>query len=204
MIPTGFSGIPRRRNYGRSGRRARMSLPRPGEPLTWRGASSCFRASAPWCSPVGDPAAGLVKGLIAHGNRWKRLRGAGPVPATDGRPPAGRVQTVAPYVQSCRCRLLQPTILMPAALPAGLSAEKLWTVLIHELAHVAGRPLGQWSPDGPSSCLLLQSAGLAGEHNGARVREQAVDEMVLVALRAEARSYGQYADRHCGKWLSCG
>jgi beta-lactamase regulating signal transducer with metallopeptidase domain len=88
------------------------------------------------------------------------------------------------------CGLWRPTILMPAALLAELPPEKLQTVLIHELAHVRRADL--WL-----SCLqtALQIAyfynPLVWLANASvrRVREQAVDEMVLVALGAEAESY---------------
>jgi len=88
------------------------------------------------------------------------------------------------------CGLWRPTILMPAALLAELPPEKLRTVLIHELVHVRRADL--WL-----SCLQtgLQIAYFynplvwLANANVRRVREQAVDEMVLVALGAEAGSY---------------
>jgi beta-lactamase regulating signal transducer with metallopeptidase domain len=88
------------------------------------------------------------------------------------------------------CGLWGPTILMPAALLAELPPERLRTVLIHELAHVRRADL--WL-----NCLQtgLQIAyfynPLVWLANAIvrRVREQAVDEMVLVALGAEAGSY---------------
>jgi beta-lactamase regulating signal transducer with metallopeptidase domain len=88
------------------------------------------------------------------------------------------------------CGLLRPTILVPATLLEKLPADQLKTVLIHELAHVKRADL--WL-----NCLqaVLQIVyfyhPLVWLANALtrRVREQAVDEMVLVALGAEAKSY---------------
>ncbi|MCL5281483.1 MAG: M56 family metallopeptidase [Planctomycetes bacterium] len=88
------------------------------------------------------------------------------------------------------CGLWRPTILMPAALLAELPPEKLRAILIHELAHVRRADL--WV-----NCLQT-GFQIAYFYNPLvwlanaivrRVREQAVDEMVLVALGAEAGSY---------------
>jgi prepilin-type processing-associated H-X9-DG protein len=90
------------------------------------------------------------------------------------------------------CGLLRPTILLPVALVDKLMSGGLEAVLIHELAHVKRADL--WL-----NCLqtVLQIiyfynplVWLAGAMVR-RVREQAVDEMVLVALGAEARSYSR-------------
>jgi beta-lactamase regulating signal transducer with metallopeptidase domain len=89
------------------------------------------------------------------------------------------------------CGLLRPTILVPTVLLERLSPENLRAILIHELAHVRRGDL--WL-----NCLqtALQVVyfynPLVWLANAIvrRVREQAVDEMSLVALGAEARSYG--------------
>jgi beta-lactamase regulating signal transducer with metallopeptidase domain/TolA-binding protein len=89
------------------------------------------------------------------------------------------------------CGLWRPTILMPASLLTESSACNVRVVLIHELAHVKRADLSV-------NCLqtalqiiyfynpLVWLANAIVRH----VREQAVDEMVLVALGAEAGSYG--------------
>ncbi len=88
------------------------------------------------------------------------------------------------------CGLWRPTILVPTTLLEKLPPDQLQAVLIHELAHVKRGDL--WL-----NCLqaVLQVVyfyhPLVWLANALtrRVREQAVDEMVLVALGAEARSY---------------
>jgi beta-lactamase regulating signal transducer with metallopeptidase domain len=89
------------------------------------------------------------------------------------------------------CGLWRPTVLMPASLLAELSPRGLRAVLIHELAHIKRADL--WV-----NCLqtalqivyfynpLVWLANAIAR----RMREQAVDEMALVALGAEAGSYG--------------
>lgn len=89
------------------------------------------------------------------------------------------------------CGLLRPTILAPRALLDRLPPEGLKAVLIHELAHVKRGDL--WIN---SLQTVLQAAYFynplvwLASAIVRRVREQAVDEMALVALGAEARSYG--------------
>jgi beta-lactamase regulating signal transducer with metallopeptidase domain len=90
------------------------------------------------------------------------------------------------------CGLLRPTILIPAAVLDRLSPDHLRAVLIHELAHVQRADL--WV-----NCLqtvlqvLYFYSPLVWLANAIarRVREQAVDERVLVALGAEAGSYSR-------------
>jgi len=88
------------------------------------------------------------------------------------------------------CGLLRPTILMPAAMLGNLTPEGLKMVLIHELAHVKRGDLWVNSLQTVlqvvyfyNPLVWLASAIVR------RVREQAVDEMALVALGAQARSY---------------
>ena len=94
--------------------------------------------------------------------------------------------TLSPAV----CGLFKPVILMPAALLEKLSREKVKAVLIHELAHIKRADI--W-------VNLLQTMlqivyfynPLVWVANSVvrRVREQAVDEMVLVTLGSETKSY---------------
>jgi beta-lactamase regulating signal transducer with metallopeptidase domain len=88
------------------------------------------------------------------------------------------------------CGLFKPTILMPATLLQKLSREKLSAVLIHELAHIKR---------GDAWVHLLQTIlQIVYFYNPLvwiantmvrRVREQAVDEMVLVTLRPKTKNY---------------
>ncbi|MFB0553376.1 MAG: M56 family metallopeptidase, partial [Phycisphaerae bacterium] len=88
------------------------------------------------------------------------------------------------------CGLFKPIILMPATLPKKLSREKLKAVLIHELAHIKRGDV--WVN------LLQTTLQIVYFYNPfvwlanamvRRVREQAVDEMVLVTLKPETKSY---------------
>ena len=88
------------------------------------------------------------------------------------------------------CGFRRPVILLPAALPPGLPPQGLRTIFMHELAHIKRRDpwvsLGQtilqvlyfWHP-------LVWAANLKLR----RLRELAVDETVLVTLRAPAQCY---------------
>ncbi len=89
------------------------------------------------------------------------------------------------------CGLWRPTILMPASLLTELSPDNLRAVLIHELAHVKRADL--WVNCLQTALQIIYFYNpLVWLANTIvrRVREQAVDEMVLVALGAEAGSYG--------------
>jgi len=88
------------------------------------------------------------------------------------------------------CGLFRPVILLPAALVSRLSAAQMEAVLLHELAHVRrGDP---WVNYGQAllqifyfynPLLWLANAAIR------RVREEAVDELVLVALADAAALY---------------
>jgi len=88
------------------------------------------------------------------------------------------------------CGFFRPVILMPAGLLERLSTDKLRAVLIHELAHIKRGDL--WI-----NCVqtFLQIAYFYNPFVWLantvvrRIREQAVDEMVLVALGAGAKDY---------------
>jgi len=88
------------------------------------------------------------------------------------------------------CRLLSPVVLMPTTLAGKASEDRLRTVLVHELAHIKRADL--WVNFVQTLFLVtyfyhpllwLVNAIVR------RLREQAVDETVLVALDAEAGSY---------------
>jgi len=88
------------------------------------------------------------------------------------------------------CGLIKPVILMPAALDGKLPPEKLRAVLIHELAHLKRGDLWINLIQTVLQIIYFYNPFVwlvnAVVHN---TREQAVDEMVLVALGNEARSY---------------
>ncbi len=88
------------------------------------------------------------------------------------------------------CGLFRPIILMPAILPKKLSREKLKAVLIHELAHIK-RGDGWVNLLQTMSQIVYFYNPLVWIANAMirRVREQAVDEMVLVTLRPETKNY---------------
>ena len=90
----------------------------------------------------------------------------------------------------CVCGFTRPVILLPTVLPPGLGPEGVRAILTHELAHVKRRDpwvsLAQtalqvayfWHP-------LVWAANTRLRH----LRELAVDETVLVTLRAQAQCY---------------
>jgi len=88
------------------------------------------------------------------------------------------------------CGLSNPVILVPKNLTPGLSSGELRVVLLHELAHIKRRDL--WVNLAQTilqifyfynPLLWLANAMIR------RAREQAVDEMVLVAMGDKARQY---------------
>jgi len=88
------------------------------------------------------------------------------------------------------CGLFHPVILLPMALAARLSAAQLEAVLLHELAHVRrGDPWVNYAQAllqifyFYNPLLWLANAAIR------RAREEAVDELVLVALADEAPLY---------------
>jgi len=88
------------------------------------------------------------------------------------------------------CGLFRPIILMPASLPDKLSPERLRAVLIHELAHIKRGDL--WINTAQTLLQVIYFYNpLLWLANAVvrRVREQAVDEMVLVTLGREAKGY---------------
>jgi len=88
------------------------------------------------------------------------------------------------------CGLLKPKVLVPSSLLARLSSDKLRTALLHELAHVKRGDL--WVNFGQTVLQIIYFYNpLLWLANAMvrRVREQAVDEMVLAHLGDEARNY---------------
>jgi len=88
------------------------------------------------------------------------------------------------------CGLFRPTILIPQNLPGKLKAEDLRSILLHELAHINRGDL--WIS------LIQTILQVAYFYNPLlwvanaiirKVREQAVDEMVLVAMGEQAEDY---------------
>ncbi len=88
------------------------------------------------------------------------------------------------------CGLFRPIILMPTSLLNDLSPDKLRAVFIHELAHIKRGDL--WVNFAQTLLQVIYFYNpFVWLANAVvrRIREQAVDEMVLVALGPEAKSY---------------
>lgn len=88
------------------------------------------------------------------------------------------------------CGLLRPVVLMPTSLSETLRSEPLRAVLVHELAHIRRADL--WTNFVQTLLLVVyffHPLLWLAHAIVRRLREQAVDETVLVALDAEARSY---------------
>ncbi len=123
------------------------------------------------------PAAALAQ-CLGEARELANLRSPVPVRLTD--------DTLSPAV----CGLFRPVILLPRALADTLPPEQLRAVLLHELMHLRRgdvwvnfvQALLQifywWHP-----LVWVANARIR------RVREEAVDEAVMVALRGEADSY---------------
>lgn len=88
------------------------------------------------------------------------------------------------------CGLLKPKIVMPASVHEKLSRKKLEVVLIHELSHIKRGDL--WVNMAQTFLQIIYFYNpllwLVNAHVR-RVREQAVDEMVLTRLEGEVRCY---------------
>ena len=101
-----------------------------------------------------------------------------------------RLRCASTAVSPAICGLFRPVIIIPSALPTTLTESELRSILLHELAHFKRGDL--WISHAQillqvfywyHPLLWLANAVIR------RVREQAVDEMVLVELREEAESY---------------
>jgi beta-lactamase regulating signal transducer with metallopeptidase domain/Tol biopolymer transport system component len=88
------------------------------------------------------------------------------------------------------CGFFRPVILLPTVLSEKLISDKLRTVLIHELAHIKRGDLWVNSAQTFLQVIYFYNPFVwLANIIVRRIREQAVDEMVLVALGAEAKSY---------------
>ncbi|MHC4734815.1 MAG: M56 family metallopeptidase, partial [Planctomycetota bacterium] len=88
------------------------------------------------------------------------------------------------------CGLFKPIILMPTSLLKELSSDKLRGVLIHELVHIKRFDL--WINFAQTFLQIIYFYNpfvWLANSLVRRIREQAVDEAVLVAVGAEATSY---------------
>ena len=101
-----------------------------------------------------------------------------------------RLKIVEGRMSPAVCGLFRPVILLPCALAQKLSAQQLRAVLLHELIHLRRRDVWVnflqsllqifywWHP-----LFWFANARIR------RVREEAVDDAVMLALRDEAESY---------------
>ncbi|MHC4111706.1 MAG: M56 family metallopeptidase [Planctomycetota bacterium] len=88
------------------------------------------------------------------------------------------------------CGLFKPVILMPTSLLKELSNDKLRAVLIHELVHIKRYDL--WVNFAQTFLQIIYFYNpfvWLANSLVRRIREQAVDESVLVAMGAKAKSY---------------
>lgn len=90
------------------------------------------------------------------------------------------------------CGLFHPVILVPKNLTPSLSSGELRVVLLHELAHIKRRDLWVNLAQTILQIFYFYNPPLwLANVMIRRAREQAVDEMVLVAMGEEARQYPQ-------------
>lgn len=119
------------------------------------------------------------------------LKRAGPETGAPGAwQTSVRLKLVEGRMSPAVCGLLRPVILLPRSLAERLSAGQLRAVLLHELIHLRRRDVWLnfaqallqivywWHP-----LVWLANARIR------RVREEAVDDAVMLALRDEAESY---------------
>jgi beta-lactamase regulating signal transducer with metallopeptidase domain/Tol biopolymer transport system component len=90
------------------------------------------------------------------------------------------------------CGLFRPTILMPPSLLQELPPDRLRAVLIHELAHIKRKDLWINSLQTLIQIIYFYNPFVWIANKVVRkIREQAVDEMVLVTLGTGAKSYSK-------------
>jgi beta-lactamase regulating signal transducer with metallopeptidase domain len=88
------------------------------------------------------------------------------------------------------CGLFKPIVLMPVSLIEKLSSDKLRAVIIHELAHIKRGDLWVNSIQTFLQIIYFYNPFVwLANAVVRRIREQAVDEMVLVSLGTGAKSY---------------
>ena len=160
-------------------------------------------SAAAWTTPVwGAISLGLLAWMMA---RWRQVaravKQAAPAPAwldemfnaakSSTRPrQAVRLRVTGQAMSPAVCGLFRPVILLPQSLVEKLPPAQLRAVLLHELTHLqrgdvwmnCAQALVQivywWHP-----LLWLANARIR------RVREEAVDDAVMLALRDEAGTY---------------
>ena len=180
-------------------------------PMPQRAATSAIAAPVP-PSPTLSIAGGMLAAgvmvslalLMWSGFRWWQVRqtvrsAAETVHLTDALETAQRLagfhssirlKTVEARVSPAVCGLFRPVILLPRTLAENLSATSLRTILVHEIIHLRRRDV--WV-----NCaqVLLQIVywwhPLLWLANGSirRVREEAVDDAVMLALRDDSAEY---------------
>jgi len=90
------------------------------------------------------------------------------------------------------CGLFRPVILVPQNLTSSLSQSQLRAVLLHELAHIRRGDLWVNLAQTVLQIIYFYNPLLwAANAIIRRIREQAVDEMVLVAMGEKAQQYPQ-------------
>ena len=128
---------------------------------------------------------------IHRANTSERLVAlAGEAQTFIGRKSKVQVKLTTNSMSPAVCGLFRPTILIPQSLVENFSDEQLRAVLLHELIHLRRRDVWLnfiqallqifywWHP-----LVWLANARIR------RVREEAVDDAVMLALRDEAESY---------------
>ncbi len=105
-----------------------------------------------------------------------------------GKKIALRLSTSA--VSPSVCGLLRPTILIPKGLPDEINPRHLKSILLHELAHIKRADLWVNSIQAIVQIIYIYNPLLWVANAIIRkVREQAVDEMVLVTMGDQAEEY---------------
>jgi beta-lactamase regulating signal transducer with metallopeptidase domain len=129
-----------------------------------------------------------LAGTPASGTARNRRRFQRAVPEAGA--PTVRLKIVEGQMSPAVCGLLRPVILLPRALAENLSSAQLRAVLLHEIVHLRRRDVWVncaqallqivywWHP-----LLWFANARIR------RVREEAVDDAVMLALRDEADAY---------------
>jgi bla regulator protein BlaR1 len=136
----------------------------------------------------------FVRGLVAQS---ERVKGGLDEKLNECRRQVGIRRTVELRISQAAlspatCGLLRPKIMLPASMLARLSAAKLRTVLIHELAHIKRGDLWVNFAQNILQVVYFHNPLLwLANAVVRRVREQAVDEMVLASLGDQARSYSK-------------
>ncbi|HIJ52460.1 MAG TPA: hypothetical protein HPP66_04820 [Planctomycetes bacterium] len=172
-----------------------VSPPAPVTPVTWQGVVFLI-----WLAVV--IAMGLlllqralfVRGLVAQAKKAGRLMNDELAYCCAGMRIKGKVGLkVSPNATTPSvCGLIRPVILVPWNLTSTLGASRMRTVLMHELAHIKRADL--WANLAQTILQIIYFYNpLLWLANCMirRIREQAVDEAVLVAMGDKARQYPQ-------------